>query len=171
MGATSADDDTPVEKAKYEGNYLNGQKSGVGKMTYPNGDVYEGEWVADKFNGEGTYTYKKSGDIYSGSWLNGKKHSFGRYEYEGDRSMLIGNWDNGQFKTGKWEFKGAGYYEGTFKFGRPLGTGKFTFPSGLTQMGSYEEKKPVNEDEEEDSEEDTLKPPDVVWKGQSILAI
>lgn len=171
MGPTSADDDTPVEKSKYEGNYINGQKSGIGKMTYPNGDVYEGEWNEDKMHGDGTYVYKKTGDIYSGSWVNGKKQGYGRYEFEADRSMMVGNWENGQFKTGKWELKGAGHYEGTFKLGRPIGTGKYTFASGLTQLGSYDEKKRTEEDEELDEEEAASRPPNVAWKGQSIVAI
>jgi hypothetical protein len=44
----SEEDETPVEKARYEGNYKDGLKSGVGKMVFPNGDVYEGEWVDNK---------------------------------------------------------------------------------------------------------------------------
>lgn len=48
MGPTSDEDETLIEKAKYEGNYVNGQKSGIGKMTFPNGDIYEGEWADDK---------------------------------------------------------------------------------------------------------------------------
>ncbi len=48
MGPTSVDDDTPRETARYTGNYVNGQKSGIGKMVYPNGDVYEGQWSEDK---------------------------------------------------------------------------------------------------------------------------
>ena len=49
MGPASEEDpETLVEKARYAGNYVNGQKSGVGKMVYPNGDVYEGEWVENK---------------------------------------------------------------------------------------------------------------------------
>ena len=48
MGKASEEDETLVEKARYEGNYKDGQKSGVGRMTYPNGDEYEGEWLDNK---------------------------------------------------------------------------------------------------------------------------
>jgi hypothetical protein len=48
MGPGSEEDDTPVEKAKYEGNYKDGMKSGYGKMKFPNGDLYEGEWLENK---------------------------------------------------------------------------------------------------------------------------
>lgn len=48
MAAGGEEDETPVEKARYEGNYKDGLKHGVGKMVYPNGDVYEGEWYENK---------------------------------------------------------------------------------------------------------------------------
>lgn len=48
MGPASEEDESLVEKAKYEGNYKDGLKNGVGKMLYPNGDIYEGEWVDNK---------------------------------------------------------------------------------------------------------------------------
>lgn len=44
--------------AIYEGNYTDGRKAGTGKMTYPNGDVYTGEWKDNVMEGEGTYVYK-----------------------------------------------------------------------------------------------------------------
>jgi hypothetical protein len=50
MGPTSEEDETLIEKAKYEGEYKNGLKHGVGKMKFPNGDIYEGEWFEDKVN-------------------------------------------------------------------------------------------------------------------------
>ena len=48
MGPTSEDDDTPMELARFEGLYKDGQKTGYGKMVYPNGDIYEGEWFENK---------------------------------------------------------------------------------------------------------------------------
>lgn len=44
--------------ATYEGSYVDGKKAGVGKMTYPNGDVYTGQWKNNVMEGEGTYVYK-----------------------------------------------------------------------------------------------------------------
>ena len=40
-------------------------------MTYPNGDVYEGDWSNDKRHGNGKYTYA-NGDIDEGIWDNDK---------------------------------------------------------------------------------------------------
>lgn len=33
----------------------------MGKMTYPNGDEYTGEWKDNTMDGEGTYVYKVGG--------------------------------------------------------------------------------------------------------------
>lgn len=48
MGATSGEDDTLIEKGRYDGNYVDGMRQGYGEMTYPNGDQYTGEWVSNK---------------------------------------------------------------------------------------------------------------------------
>mmetsp|Transcript_22989 Transcript_22989/g.20881 ORF Transcript_22989/g.20881 Transcript_22989/m.20881 type:complete len:230 (-) Transcript_22989:113-802(-) len=168
MGPTSEEDETLIEKARFEGNYVDGQKTGYGKMIYPNGDIYEGEWLENLMNGEGSYTYKKSGDIYSGTWIKGKKQDQGRYEFNKDRSMFVGTWEKGQFTNGTWELKGAGVYEGQFKLGRPIGQGQYSLVNGLIQTGSYEEIK--SPDDEEPAEDEDPKPPNVAWKGDSIVS-
>jgi hypothetical protein len=48
MGKTSEEDETLIAKAKYDGNYKDGQKHGYGRFEFPNGDVYEGGWVENK---------------------------------------------------------------------------------------------------------------------------
>lgn len=40
-------------------------------MTYPNGNIYQGEWVEGKAQGEGTFV-KKGTSIYIGQWKNDK---------------------------------------------------------------------------------------------------
>mmetsp|Transcript_29393 Transcript_29393/g.49611 ORF Transcript_29393/g.49611 Transcript_29393/m.49611 type:complete len:353 (-) Transcript_29393:732-1790(-) len=52
-------------------NYL-GQKDGRGKMVYGNGEIYEGQWRANKKHAHGKYT-SLDGSVYEGEWLNGKK--------------------------------------------------------------------------------------------------
>jgi hypothetical protein len=121
--------------------------------------------------GEGTYRYKKTGDIYSGSWLANMKHGEGTYEFGKDSSLFVGTWENGQITTGKWVLQGAAVYEGNFKLGRPIGNGSFTFSSGLVQTGVFEEKKPAEGEEEEPvAEGEAPKPPNVAWKGNSIVS-
>lgn len=48
MAPGGEEDETPVEKARYEGDYKDGLKHGVGKMVFPNGNIYEGEWFENK---------------------------------------------------------------------------------------------------------------------------
>jgi len=171
MGPTSEEDETLIEKAKYDGNYKDGLKNGVGKMVYPNGDIYEGEWIDNKMQGEGTYTYKKSGDIYSGSWVADKKSGQGEYEFGADSSVMVGTWVDGQITTGKWILKGAAVYKGEFKLGRPFGAGSFTFASKLVQKGAFvEAKKGADEEEEAPADGEAPQPPNVVWEGESIVA-
>ena len=62
MSPGSEEDETPVEKARYEGEYKDGLKHGVGTMTYPNKDTYSGEWVENKVSFI-TYIYYYYKDI------------------------------------------------------------------------------------------------------------
>ncbi len=48
MGAADGDEEGQVQKAKYEGNYKDGARNGFGKMDFPGGDSYEGEWLDGK---------------------------------------------------------------------------------------------------------------------------
>ena len=54
----------------YEGEFIDGLPSGIGKCTYGNGETYEGEWKNGGFNGKGTL-YLNDGTKISGLWLNG----------------------------------------------------------------------------------------------------
>jgi hypothetical protein len=168
MGPAGGEDESMVEKARYEGNYKDGLKDGYGRMVFPSGDLYEGMWVQNRMEGAGTYTYKKTNDIYSGDWLNNKKHGQGRYEFGADYSVFNGTWENGQITSGSWDYQSGGQFVGNFKLGRPFGEGRFNFPSGLSQTGSYVVQKLP--DEEEPAEGEPEKPPNVAWKGNSIVS-
>merc|ERR1711988_147965 len=151
--------------ATYEGNYADGKRNGIGKMTFPSGDVYHGEWKDNKIEGQGTYTYAKTKDVYSGPWENGKKHGTGCYEFGKDRSKLNGIWENGEYASGEWIFDGAGKYTGTFKGGKPIGEGSFEFPSGIKLDGEYVVPKTEGE---EDGEEDSNVTPS--WVGKPVYS-
>jgi hypothetical protein len=51
--------DNPIYiNGKYEGEYKDGKKSGLGRATYYDGSMYMGEWKDDKRNGVGRAVYK-----------------------------------------------------------------------------------------------------------------
>ncbi len=56
--------------AKYIGVFLSGLPEGRGVCEYANGDRYEGEWKAGKFNGQGTL-FKRDNTQVSGRWMDG----------------------------------------------------------------------------------------------------
>jgi hypothetical protein len=175
MGPSGGEDEEMIEKARYEGNYKNNMKDGVGKMVFPNKDVYEGQWFENKMQGIGTYTYNSTAkggepDIYSGSFIDGKKEGEGRYEFGADQSMFVGTWKEGEMSTGKWELKGAAVYTGNFDKSRPIGEGTFAFSSGLSQAGSFDAKKLAEGEEEEAPEEGAEVVPNVSWSGANIVA-
>ena len=44
-------------------------KEGYGKLTFPNGDTYEGHFEKDMYNGLGTLT--TNGEVKNGTWMRG----------------------------------------------------------------------------------------------------
>ena len=46
--------------SEYFGDYQIGKREGYGVFKYPNGDTYEGEWLDNKPDGMGTYTWAET---------------------------------------------------------------------------------------------------------------
>ena len=78
---------------RYEGKFVKGHKQGNGVFTGPNGDKYEGEWRTE-INGHGKYVYP-NGERYEGEFNNGMRQGFGVMTYpNGER--YEGEWRNNQ---------------------------------------------------------------------------
>ena len=45
-----------------------GRRTGEGVMTYPNGDVYQGQWRSDARWGQGRIQYGKKKGFFEGVW-------------------------------------------------------------------------------------------------------
>ena len=73
---------------KYEGDWINNLKDGIGKMTYTVEGEYFGRFENGKRHGEGVFTYKKNKDIYSGQWKFGKKHGKGTYIFDATKTKV-----------------------------------------------------------------------------------
>ena len=57
---------------------------GLGKMIYKNGDIYEGEYLNGEQHGEGKIIFKcpeTSFQQYDGFWKSGKYHGKGKYQF------------------------------------------------------------------------------------------
>ena len=126
---------------KYEGNFKNNKKHGIGTYTWTNGDKYNGLFKND-YKTSGTYT-SKDGTTFSGKFLNG--------EYLKGRQLYVGKWAGnkylGDFKN--WERHGKGTYFwkngdkyiGQFKNGKMHGTGTLTYKNGKIDKGTWENGK------------------------------
>lgn len=62
---------TSSEQEEYSGEFINGKRSGKGKLKFANGDIYEGELKDNRIEGEGVYTWK-DGTTFKGFFINGK---------------------------------------------------------------------------------------------------
>jgi hypothetical protein len=71
------------------GEWSMGRKNGQGKMTYTNGDVYNGSWVNDFREGKGQFTSLDKSIKYDGDWKDDVMEGTGVYikpgfKYEGE---------------------------------------------------------------------------------------
>jgi len=56
--------------------------NGKGKITYNNGEFYEGNFLNGLYHGEGIY-YWPNGSIFRGAYKKGKKQGFGMLTMDG----------------------------------------------------------------------------------------
>jgi len=89
-------------KDQYEGEYINDKFEGKGKYTYITGNYYIGEFKNGKRNGKGEY-YDKNGLRYKGDWADDKEEGEGKYIFENNEYYI------GEFKKGKKNGKGKQY--------------------------------------------------------------
>ena len=124
----------------YEGELVNGKPHGKGKKTFSSGGYYEGDFVDGKWHGKGKVAWVE-GDIYEGDWLEGKKHGKGKLTlangevYEGDFV------ENKQHGKGKKTYPEGSIYEGDWLEGKKHGKGKLTLANGEVYEGDFVEDK------------------------------
>lgn len=68
-------------------------------MIYENENIYEGQWHEGKRNGYGVLT-KRNGDHFEGHWVNDMREGQGSYYYHDKNKLFVGEWVNDQPKTG-----------------------------------------------------------------------
>lgn len=117
---------------KYEGQFsFFGEKySGFGTITFPNKDVWVGEFKENELEGSGKKMM--SGNTYVGQFKKSHLHGDGRIEFvNGD--VYEGRFESGQLKQGKKILVNGDFYEGDFDCGQLNGYGRVL----LNQMKEY----------------------------------
>jgi len=170
---------TDIDDNKYVGTWdIN--KTGEGKCIFSNQDMYEGQWVNGKPSGVGKKTIKTSGDIQEGKFSNGalvtKKEQEAKppllnplqqaikQEREDNYEILVDNQIKnceiqispdgerykGEFKNGKKHGKGkqtqfdGSVYRGDFKNDKKHGHGVLAWPDGQKYEGDWEDNRISN---------------------------
>ena len=106
----------------YIGKISDGKRNGKGKLIFPDGSTYEGDFKNNEFDGFGIY--KSKSYIYEGNFVKGKMSGKGKYEdlikettYEGDF------FDDKKNGTGVEKYSNGFIYKGEFKNGIKEGKG------------------------------------------------
>ena len=109
--------------------------TGKASASYPNGDVYEGDFLDGIREGRGVYRYGSNGDKYDGEWRQNRKHGIGKMSYNG-KGEYQGYWENGRrHGEGVFTYPNGDVYSGWWRFGEKEGTG--TYSSKSTKMKMY----------------------------------
>ena len=157
---------------KYEGQWEDNARHGIGKMVYNNIGEYHGYWENGKRHGEGVFTYQKTGDVYSGWWRFGEKEGHGTYVFKETGMKLVGTWEKCQMKTGQWIYPNGLYWKGNFENNKPTGKGTWYFKNGNTLEGEFSQVEPVVDPDAEipEEEEGAPKKKDLVWQSATNIA-
>ena len=137
---------------KYEGEWQANKKHGIGKMIYGNVGEYFGRFENGKRHGEGVFRYNKSGNVYSGSWKYGVKNGHGEFIFNDTKMKIAGEWENGKMVKGQWIFPNGTYFEGPFVNNYPKGEGVWHFINGNTVKGEFSQELKDNENPEPEAE-------------------
>jgi hypothetical protein len=100
-----------IKKDIYEGDILNGQKHGFGKMIHKNGDIYEGHWKNNKKDGIGKMTYKHG--IFEGTYIDNDR-IYGKYINLSRNETFEGYYIKDERILGKTIYKNGDIYDGGY---------------------------------------------------------
>ena len=111
-----------------------------GKITFENGNIYNGEFSFGVPNGKGLIKFK-GGSEYLGDFKNGKIEGQGAILLASGDSY-IGEWKNGEASgDGTYKKNDGSSFKGKFKNGMREGDGIVTWENGDTLKGEWQDDK------------------------------
>ncbi|RFO97399.1 hypothetical protein DIC66_09785 [Rhodoferax lacus] len=113
----------------FEGSLLNGKRHGKGRFAWANGHRYQGDWVNDVATGQAVVDFA-NGNHFEGAVENGVPKGTGSMAYaSGDRytGRFIAGEPHG---NGSYTWKNGQKFEGDWKAGKPEGQGTLLFANG-----------------------------------------
>ena len=122
--------------SSYEGNFLNGEMTGIGLRRWADGSTYSGSFKFGEMEGEGLYI-SNTGEKYEGTMKNNQRHG------DGELTKASGDVYQGEFHTNRPHGKGTEYlasgevYTGDFIRGVRQGQGEMTYLGGQKYQGSW----------------------------------
>lgn len=124
-----------IYQGRYEGQFVEGSRSGKGKFVYANLSKYEGNWLEGKPHGPGAKTSSR-GLVQSGLWEAGKLVK----PYDGQRLLecIAGNCKEG---IGKSKDALGNIYSGAFAAGQYHGYGEMRYTNGDKYKGYWQQQK------------------------------
>ena len=110
------------------------------KYTWPDGRVYEGDWLQDKRTGKGKMTWP-DGSIYEGDWLDGEMNGKGKFTFASGR-IYEGDFTDNQYNgKGKFISPDGEIYEGLYQNNKRQGTGILITVDGKCYSQIYSQDK------------------------------
>ena len=105
--------------------------------TFPNRDVYDGEWRNTTLHGHGRWTCPSSGLEYDGEWFLGVRAGNGTYRCRATNTSYVGRWYEGK-RHGRGELtEPEGTYRGEFREDRFYGFGEYVYADGHRYRGEW----------------------------------
>ena len=121
----------------YEGDLVDGARSGQGVLIYPDGTRYEGGFEEGRRHGEGTLRLP-TGDVYAGEFRADAMTGRGRFEWA-DGDVYEGDFIDGE-RTGRGAYlwRNGARYRGGLVSGTPHGEGVYEYPDGTVYRGAFD---------------------------------
>ena len=124
-----------TKKMCYVGELMNNLRHGYGISTQPDGVIWEGEWVQNKMHGQGKLSFP-TGQVYEGQFQEYQRHDVRCY-FTG--SLEEGTWVSGHGE-GSCEllYKDGSMLKGEFKEGKIFnGSGVMKYTNGTVLEGTW----------------------------------